>query len=317
MKAGNVALSTVIALAVGYFAGSYFGFPPTNSDTVSGNIGKAKSFKKEVSEEVKVFEERVANDSVFRAQTEASLQFVQLRAQGMLEAVQVSKEAIEDLEAFQPYSETLNSIEEFANNAISNSQEAIDKLSLIAEGNSDGGYEEAANKAIVSFVMSDNCNEFVRQYISAVDEYLHDKSLEEHKKLAFSRDQWFAYDLTTKIIHKEDNIIYDDDAFLLTSEEELRNVGASLISNVGFFNYATLYTRVSAMSNSLETSMLDSNIKSQLYSIEIDGLCSKISEEMLSNVSYLLNGASEQDFVNAIMLAANPISYEQGQQLFE
>ena len=310
MKKGNVILIVVIALVLGYVAGAFIGLPDSDSSMLTGDIGKASAYKKAVSADAKVFEEQIANDTIFRQETEASLQFVQARAEGMLAAAKISREAIKDINELQAYSQVLSDIEEFAGNAIANAKEALDKLALIAEGKSDGGYEDAANKAIVSFTMSDNCNAVVRQYVMAVDEYLKGKTLEDNKQLAFSRDQWLAYDITTSILNNDDSFVKDK-TFLLSNEElatavglfgtnnqfVARNYNMAEFMKVGSSNKSQEKSFLGSLSTNLNSGALLSNTYSapennQQSVVVKTGNNQQLSSPMLKNV--------KRDLVSAV-----------------
>ncbi|MCF0202398.1 MAG: hypothetical protein HUK08_03440 [Bacteroidaceae bacterium] len=218
MKPGNVLLTSAIALAVGYFAGATFGGQLSAGDFLLGNVGAAQTHST-ISRDIETFEDRIANDSSFRKETQVSLKFIEARAEGMLAAAKISREAIKGIKGMSEYDEVLAELEKFASSAVMNSKEALSKLALVAEGRSDGGYENAANRAVVSFTMSDQCVGFIHKYIAAVDKYLEDKPLKDNERLAFSRDQWVAYDVTTSTLNADNS--YNKE-YLLSSEELLR-----------------------------------------------------------------------------------------------
>ncbi|MCF0202399.1 MAG: hypothetical protein HUK08_03445 [Bacteroidaceae bacterium] len=228
MKTGNVIMTVVIAISAGYGAGALLGMPMGGDTSLGISTVKKTTSGKVLSGAAKVFEDRITNDTAFKIRAQASLTFMQMRAEGMLAAAKISRKAIKDVAELKGYARTLEAIEAFAQNAVEDSKEAYSKLELVAKDKSDGYYEDASNKTIINFTMSDNCDRFIHQYVNAIDNFLQGKRKSDYKMLAYSRDQWFAYDITSGAINKEHSPL-NGKPFLLSTKEymELTRENAS------------------------------------------------------------------------------------------
>src|SRR5574344_625462 len=77
---GMVIALCLLFLCVGYVTGVFVGWPNYENSLLSGDVGKAKKFKKEVAlGDIAAVENKIRTDEQFRSQTLSSLAFINSR----------------------------------------------------------------------------------------------------------------------------------------------------------------------------------------------------------------------------------------------
>lgn len=232
LKGIKTVLFTVVALAAGYVLGAYIGWPNASLQHMSGTVGKADKFKKEVaSPELKAFEEKIKNDRDFMAQTMFSLAYINSRTREFKENAEMAAEATADIEQLKEFSPKMTNLANFAGNANKAAGDALEAFNKIVEGEENVNYEEFSNNAILSYILLDKGLTLAKDYVTAADAFLQGKDLKQYSYLAFTRDQWAEYSAQDAMMNgNKEMLSYWESKKSLLDENSSKSFLASLDS---------------------------------------------------------------------------------------
>jgi hypothetical protein len=231
---GIVILSSIVLLGLGYVAGSFLGFPEKDVDSLSGDIGKMNRHKKEVvSENMKLLSKKLQTDEQFRDQTLASLMLVNSRVEEFKANAQMSVEACANIEQMKEAKAKMEELAAFSEKAATNTGDALQAITLILDGNKSADIEELTNNALLSYMLIGKSVEAAKLYVESADAFLKKNGLDNHKYLAFTRDQWADYSAVEAAFNNDGEALkyWEEQKQQLSNEEKLemiKNVNESL-----------------------------------------------------------------------------------------
>lgn len=226
----KIAVLSGVVLIAGYALGAFVGWPNSQDELLSGNVGKASRYKKDVaSPELKAFEQQLKSDEQFRSQTVFSLAFINSRTGEFKENALMSAEASSDISEMSQIKAQMEELAVFATNAEKASGDALEALNTIMTGESGINYEELSNNAVISFMLLDKGLSIAQEYVSLVDAFLVGKKMEDYRYLAFTRDQWANYSTLDAVLSKNKEMLaYWEGKDYILSPDATKTLVASL-----------------------------------------------------------------------------------------
>ena len=191
---GMVIALCLLFLCVGYVTGVFVGWPNYENSLLSGDVGKAKKFKKEVAlGDIAAVENKIRTDEQFRSQTLSSLAFINSRISEFNMDAQLSLSAVKELPEFNELSGNLELYIKKATNAQALSSKALNSLDELIKGKADNDYAQLANNSILAYMLLNDGVILAKTFVERADLYLKGKKVQDNSKLALSRDLWMKY----------------------------------------------------------------------------------------------------------------------------
>ncbi len=273
-------LGVVVALLVGYLVGAFLGLP-TTSGVGQGNISKVSKFHmSSVSPAMSAFQERIQNDSTEMAKAALSLTVLSSRMNEFSELVSIAVEVADNNKELESEVEALKTVQRIADNAVNAGKIALNSFDDVASGaknNSVSEYEQASQNLTVAYLMVDRQVQVGKQFVTAVDKYLKDKSIEDNITLATVRDLWASYCAGSAVLNSD--------------KEELKYWENQ--------NNKLSYEQISSSLDSLNNSKLISSLQvDYVLGLTNEGVLSDAIAESISNQVTTLSNAGKETISN-------------------
>ena len=206
IKKSHFILYLVLALVAGFGLSILFGRLKTQSGLVSGDISEAARFNNMVvSPEMSAFLEKITNDTTEFNKTMASLKVLTSRMAEFDELVSIAAIAAEGYGDLDSSLKHLSKIKQLASKAKDSGVMAVESLNEIAEGKKSSiNYELASQNLSLAFLMVDRQVSAGKQFVCAVDKYLHGKDIAGYKDLALACDLWAGYCAGAAVMNKDE-----------------------------------------------------------------------------------------------------------------
>lgn len=155
-------IASVVALAVlagGYVAGAYIGLPGSGSDSLDGNIGKAKAYNDADNQEVLAAMEQLANDTAMQKKALAASLFIGARLNELDEVFDVVSQPGSDDWKKLVSDETvtdLATLKKRTDNARKAYEEYVAQLAEVINGAKVENFEQTSNNALLAYTVLDN-----------------------------------------------------------------------------------------------------------------------------------------------------------------
>src|SRR5574344_765345 len=239
---GMVIALCLLFLCVGYVTGVFVGWPNYENSLLSGDVGKAKKFKKEVAlGDIAAVENKIRTDEQFRSQTLSSLAFINSRISEFNMDAQLSLSAVKELPEFKELSGNLELYIKKATNAQALSSKALNSLDELIKGKADNDYAQLANNSILAYMLLNDGVILAKPFLERADLYLKGKKVQDNSKLALSRDLWMKYCAVEAFLRDNKEQLAVMCKALLLNNSLMLKVGASeklsLGNNVKNLNY--------------------------------------------------------------------------------
>lgn len=205
MKTKSIVIA-LVALAAGYVAGSFIGFP-TTSGNGSGNISKVSKYNKvKISPAMSAFQEKIKNDSVEMSKAAVSLTLLTSRMEEFTLLVDMAVDATAGIAELELPVARLVDIRHTSRNAAEAGRNAIQSFNdLISDkpGQMASQYEQNSQNLSLAYLMTDRQIRYGKEFVIAVDQYLEGRNIDEFQDLAFTRDLWAKYCSGSAIINND------------------------------------------------------------------------------------------------------------------
>jgi hypothetical protein len=199
----------LLSLCSGYVIGVLVGWPNYDTSLISGNVGKAKKFKKNVAVgDIAAVENKIRTDEQFRNQTISSLTFINSRITEFKCDAEMSLSTVKDLPEYKEMTGSLELYIKKATNAQEISGKALKSLDELVKGKADNDYALFANNSILAYMLLDDGVSLGKSFVEKTDLYLKGKKIQDNSKLALCRDLWMKY-CTVEAFLKDNKGMYE------------------------------------------------------------------------------------------------------------
>ncbi len=234
MKKITIIIVSITLLVVGYLAGSFIGMPGVDKESTLGDIGKMNRHKQQVvSQEMELLANKLSSDKEFCNSTITSLSMISSRITEFKTYSDMSVEACGDNPALQEIKSKMESLSKFSTNAATRSNDALQAILRILDGDKSANIEELTNNALLSYMLMEKGIEVAKTYVETIDNYLENNKVEDNKYLAYTRDQWAIFSTIDAAINgNKDLMSYWNNKNYQLSEKENSEIFAGLNSSI-------------------------------------------------------------------------------------
>ena len=224
MKTKKVLL-IISTLLVGYVLGILISFPEVDSSFLSGDIGKAAKYNKSSNIKVKMFQERIEGDSLFRQNTAASLVLSNYQFSLFKRLTEVTDSVAGNISALESCVRPILAMKEFAGAAKANADTTLAYFSALLKGEgakSGYDYEDLSQKMMISSIVLDRQYDAARNFVSVADSYLKQSTVKV-EGLQELRDEWVLFCAYEAALNgrkyemeywKQQNVLSDNESLL-------------------------------------------------------------------------------------------------------
>lgn len=202
----KIALGLIVALFAGYLLGSFFGVPPTNEKMTRGDVSQVGSSSKDISPDVKAYQEKIMSSEEEFNKASASLSLISSRINEFNELVNVAIDASQGKKELEEPVRELKTVQGLSENAKIAGQNAVKAFEALSKGSRSpeaGSYESAAQNITIAYLMIDRQITVGKHYVTAVDEYLRGRDENNEMDLAIARDLWANYCASSALLNND------------------------------------------------------------------------------------------------------------------
>lgn len=299
MKRKNVIIlcSLVALCAIGLVASHYIDWP-VEADNVSGDIGKASRFSREMkSEKLTNMEELIQTDSNFKDGIVAAQTVMQTRAIQFGSLVEMSNEVAGNIDAFADVLKEMNANKEMVNNVTKSLSESAANLNAALGGEECPDLTQNTINASLAYTTLQKQNKLADQFIETTDKYL--ESAQGDDKLKFVRDQWVEYQKMTAALDGD-----QESAEAMAKKGNLLSGEKSLAAMVQF----NIGDQVSTINSAFVQKSM--NIDGALCNTMTEATLQKAVLEISQTVDVICNNATEGAVKNLDIARYNQVANE-------
>jgi hypothetical protein len=205
MKRKTVIILSLSSFIVGLTIGTLLGFPEISERgkcLLSGDIGKVDKYKKDVvNEQIDVVYNRLLTDKEFSERALTSLTVINERVEEFKANADMSIDACEEIKEMAETKKDMEKVSSFSAKALINTNNALDAVKKILNGDKSFDIEDLANNAILSYMLMDRSASGAKKYVLKVDDFLKTNGIKDYEYLAFTRDQWAKYSAIDAVIN--------------------------------------------------------------------------------------------------------------------
>lgn len=227
-KNRSITVCAIVSLVVGYVLGLVIGVPEADSSLLSGDIGKVSKYNKQVSEDVKAFQERLASDSLFRQEAVLAIATMDARIGLFRELTESTTRIAGGVKELENSVQAIAAMKEFAEGAKAQADTtllALDALLQDKDNATQYDYEQLAQNTLVAYLIMDKQNDAVREFVNQVDAYVGRRNAPV-EGLAELRDNWVVFSAQGAVVNgSKSEITYWQDKGVLVETDNLGKTG--------------------------------------------------------------------------------------------
>lgn len=227
-KNRSITVCAIVSLVVGYVLGLVIGVPEVDSSLLSGDIGKVSKYNKQVSEDVKAFQERLASDSLFRQEAVQVIATMDARIGLFRELTESTTRIAGGVKELENSVQAIAAMKEFAEGAKAQADTtllALDALLQDKDNATQYDYEQLAQNTLVAYLIMDKQNDAVREFVNQVDAYVGRRNAPV-EGLAELRDNWVVFSAQGAVVNgSKSEIAYWQDKGVLVETDNLGKTG--------------------------------------------------------------------------------------------
>lgn len=227
-KNRSITVCAIVSLVVGYVLGLVIGVPEVDSSLLSGDIGKVSKYNKQVSEDVKAFQERLASDSLFRQEAVLVIATMDARIGLFRELTESTTRIAGGVKELENSVQAIAAMKEFAEGAKAQADTtllALDALLQDKDNATQYDYEQLAQNTLVAYLIMDKQNDAVREFVNQVDAYVGRRNAPV-EGLAELRDNWVVFSAQGAVVNgSKSEIAYWQDKGVLVETDNLGKTG--------------------------------------------------------------------------------------------
>ena len=227
-KNRSITVCAIVSLVVGYVLGLVIGVPEADSSLLSGDIGKVSKYNKQVSEDVKAFQERLASDSLFRQEAVLVIATMDARIGLFRELTESTTRIAGGVKELENSVQAIAAMKEFAEGAKAQADTtllALDALLQDKDNATQYDYEQLAQNTLVAYLIMDKQNDAVREFVNQVDAYVGRRNAPV-EGLAELRDNWVVFSAQGAVVNgSKSEITYWQDKGVLVETDNLGKTG--------------------------------------------------------------------------------------------